>query len=127
MKLEKLSSQECVPCEGGMPPMQLMEAEKMLREHAQQLQGWKISHATMKGKTVLTLEKSFRFKESQKGADFVHALWEAAEKQGHHPDIMLSYGRVTVAWATHSIAGLSQNDFIMAATTEEIYGKFESV
>lgn len=61
-----------------------------------------------------------------KGADFVHALWKEAEKQDHHPDIALSYGRVTVTWTTHSIAGLSQNDFIMAAATEETAKKFRS-
>ncbi|MBI4093064.1 MAG: 4a-hydroxytetrahydrobiopterin dehydratase [Candidatus Kerfeldbacteria bacterium] len=102
----------------------MKEAEKMLRKHAKHLQGWKTSQVTAKDKPALALKKTFRFRSSVKGADFVHALWKAAEKQNHHPDIVLSYGRVVVTWTTHSVSGLTEKDFLMAAATEEIYGKF---
>lgn len=122
----KLSKQKCVPCEGGVPPIGMKEAEKKLREYSNQLQGWKISQVTAKGKIVLALKKTFRFKKSMKGADFVHALWKESEKQDHHPDIELRYSRVNVRWTTHSAKGLAQNDFIMAAATEETAKKFMS-
>jgi len=123
--MEELSKQKCVPCEGGEEPMQRTEAEEMLQKYPE-LEGWSIFQTQVKGKIALALKKQFKFKPAMKGADFVHALWQKAEEQGHHPDIELKYGRVNVIWTTHAIAGLSMNDFIMAAATEEVYEKFSN-
>jgi 4a-hydroxytetrahydrobiopterin dehydratase len=46
---------------------------------------------------------------------------EAAEKEGHHPALLTEWGKVTVSWWTHDVGGLHQNDFIMAARTDDIY------
>ena len=104
--------------------MQPAEAYKLLL-HNKELKGWEISERVKK-KSVLILKKTFKFGSSMQGADFVHALWQKAEENGHHPDILLKYRRTAVEWTTHAISGLSRNDFIMAAVTEEVYGKFSS-
>ena len=44
---------------------------------------------------------------------------EQAEEEGHHPALLTEWGKVTVSWWTHKIGGLHQNDFIMAARTDE--------
>ena len=53
-------------------------------------------------------------------------MGEAAEKEGHHPALLTEWGKVTVSWWTHDVGGLHQNDFIMAARTDDIYRKFGS-
>jgi len=122
----KLSAQKCVPCEGGVTPMSRKEAQRKLKEHASQLKKWRIALTKVKGKKALALQKEYRFKKSLEGAKFCSQVWKAAERQGHHPDIFLQYGKATVTWATHAIKGLSMNDFIMASTTEEVYKRFQN-
>lgn len=67
------------------------------------------------------LFREFRFKNFREGLDFVNRIGAIAEKEGHHPDILLSWGKVTVTLMTHTIHGLSENDFIMAAKISELY------
>ena len=52
--------------------------------------------------------------------EFVNRVGAIAESEGHHPDIELSWGKVTVRFTTHKIGGLSTNDFIMAAKIDEV-------
>jgi 4a-hydroxytetrahydrobiopterin dehydratase len=66
------------------------------------------------------LEKEFRFKDFREALDFVNRLGEIAEQQGHHPDIFLTWGRVKVTLWTHSVGGLSENDFILAAKADAL-------
>ncbi|HEX6123240.1 MAG TPA: 4a-hydroxytetrahydrobiopterin dehydratase, partial [Ktedonobacterales bacterium] len=54
---------------------------------------------------------------------FTNAVGALAEEQGHHPALLTEWGRVTVAWWTHTIRGLHRNDFIMAAKTDEAYAR----
>jgi 4a-hydroxytetrahydrobiopterin dehydratase len=51
---------------------------------------------------------------------FINSVADIAETEGHHPDIHVSYNRVTIELYTHSIGGLSENDFIVAAKIDEI-------
>lgn len=51
---------------------------------------------------------------------FTNQVGQLAEEQGHHPTILLEYGKVTVRWWTHKINGLHRNDFIMAARTDQL-------
>jgi 4a-hydroxytetrahydrobiopterin dehydratase len=73
-----------------------------------------------------TIEKEFSFSSYLNGLDFAYGVGKIAEKQDHHPDILIRWRRVRVELSTHSIKGLSQNDFIMAAKSELEYQKFGS-
>jgi 4a-hydroxytetrahydrobiopterin dehydratase len=52
--------------------------------------------------------------------DFVNKVADIAEGEGHHPDLHVFYGRVVVDLSTHSVNGLSENDFILAAKIDKI-------
>ena len=66
------------------------------------------------------LEKEYRFKDFREALEFVNRLGEEAEREGHHPDVYLSWGRVKVTLWTHSVGGLTENDFILAAKADAV-------
>jgi 4a-hydroxytetrahydrobiopterin dehydratase len=66
------------------------------------------------------LERSFKFSNFKQALDFTNAVARVAEEQGHHPEITLTWGRVTVRLWTHKIGGLHENDFILAAKIDHI-------
>ncbi len=110
-EIEKLASGKCVPCEGAQP-FTTAEAAHGLKD----LPGWAFSDGS--------IEKEFRFKSYLAGLDFAYAVGKAAEEQNHHPDMLVRWHRVRLVWSTHSIRGLSQNDFVMAAKSELEYSRF---
>lgn len=63
----------------------------------------------------LFLEKTYRFKTFAEGLAFVNRIGALAEEQQHHPDVYLSWGRVTLQIWTHKISGLTESDFTFAA------------
>jgi 4a-hydroxytetrahydrobiopterin dehydratase len=67
------------------------------------------------------LAKTFVFPDFRGALDFVVRIGELAEREGHHPDLCLSWGRVDVQIFTHKIKGLSESDFILAAKIDELY------
>jgi 4a-hydroxytetrahydrobiopterin dehydratase len=71
---------------------------------------------------VKRLERTFGFRNFAEALAFTDKVGERAEVEGHHPALLTEWGRVTVTWWTHKIGGLHQNDFIMAAKTDELYG-----
>jgi 4a-hydroxytetrahydrobiopterin dehydratase len=71
---------------------------------------------------VKRLERVFKLKDFVEALAFTNKIGTLAEAEGHHPLIVTEYGRVTVNWWTHKIQGLHQNDFIMAAKTDKLYG-----
>ena len=108
--MSKLAKKRCIPCEKGIPPLKREEAEKFLKE----LDQWMlIDDAKM-------LAKSFRFKNFVEAMQFVNKVAEIAEGEGHHPDITISYNAVGLELMTHSIDGLSENDFILAAKIDAL-------
>ena len=107
-----LASKKCVPCEASTPPLSGNEAEKYL----QSLEGWIIVDNR--------LEKEYRFASYLKGLEFAYHMGKIAENEGHHPDMLIKWRRVHVAWTTHAIRGLSENDFIMAAKSDREYFRF---
>ncbi|MFL6195338.1 MAG: 4a-hydroxytetrahydrobiopterin dehydratase [Thermoanaerobaculia bacterium] len=66
------------------------------------------------------LEKEYRFKDFREALGFVNRLGEAAEEQGHHPDLYLTWGRVRVTLWTHSVGGLTEKDFALAAQADRL-------
>ena len=105
-----LAAKHCVPCKGGVPPLQgqtLQELEKELGND------WK----TVRGHH---LEKDFTFKNFREALAFTNRVGELAESQNHHPDIYLAWGKVRITIWTHKIDGLTESDFVMAAKIEEL-------
>jgi 4a-hydroxytetrahydrobiopterin dehydratase len=66
------------------------------------------------------LERQFTLASFPAAIEFVNRLADAAEAANHHPDIAISYKRVTVRWTTHSEGGITDRDREMAARTDEL-------
>lgn len=103
-----LANKKCTPCEGGTPPLGEADAKKRLEE----VSGW-----SREGKKIV---KKYSFSNFKEAMAFVNRVADIAEEEGHHPDIFVSYNKVTLSLTTHAIAGLSENDFILAAKIDGI-------
>lgn len=103
-----LTEKKCEPCEGGVPAMLEAQANELLK----QVPSWKIKD--------LKVIKEFKFKNFLEAMEFVNKVAVIAEQEGHHPDIFISYSKVIIETWTHSINGLSENDFILAAKIDKI-------
>jgi len=66
------------------------------------------------------IARSLKFKDFARAMAFVNEIAQVAEREGHHPDICISWNRVNLELVTHAIGGLSLNDFIMAAKINEL-------
>jgi 4a-hydroxytetrahydrobiopterin dehydratase len=66
------------------------------------------------------LARTFTFPDFQKGLDFVNKMGAIAEKQGHHPDVHLSWGSVEVETWTHDAGGLTEKDFLLASRIDQL-------
>jgi 4a-hydroxytetrahydrobiopterin dehydratase len=109
MRADKLSQGKCKPCEGDVEPLDPAGA----REFLMQLPEWRLEADT-------TLVRAFRFSDFRKAQSWLGHVADIAESENHHPDIHWSYNRVTIELTTHSIGGLSENDFILAAKIDEL-------
>lgn len=113
--MHDLSQSVCVPCETGGDPMD----EKGICLYAPQVPNWQI----IDSEKVKKLMCKFTFKDFSEAIAFADTVGEIAEKNGHHPRLIVEWGKVTVFWWTHAVHGLHRNDFIMAAKTDELYEK----
>ncbi|MBI2132540.1 MAG: 4a-hydroxytetrahydrobiopterin dehydratase, partial [Candidatus Tectomicrobia bacterium] len=66
------------------------------------------------------LEKEYKFPDFRKAMDFTVRVGELAERQGHHPDIYLAWGKVRLTIWTHKIDGLTESDFVFAAKADQV-------
>ena len=107
--MTELAQQTCVPCKGGVPPLKGEELANLAR----QVRGWKVLEDHH-------IAKSCDFPDFVSALKFVNAIGAIAEEQGHHPDIVLRWGSVTVTIWTHKIDGLTESDFILAAKIDKI-------
>lgn len=62
-----------------------------------------------------TISYNYKFKNYYQTMAFVNVIAQIAHQQDHHPDLLVSYNHCTVTYNTHSVGGLSINDFICAA------------
>jgi 4a-hydroxytetrahydrobiopterin dehydratase len=67
------------------------------------------------------LARTFTFPDFKQALDFVNRVGALAEEQGHHPDILLAWGKAEITLWTHKINGLTESDFIMAAKINQVY------
>jgi len=107
--MTELAEKQCVPCRGGVPPLKGAELESLAR----QVPGWNVVNEHH-------LTRSYTFPDFRTALDFVNRVGEIAEKEGHHPDIFLAWGKVDITIWTHKIDGLTESDFILAAKIERL-------
>jgi 4a-hydroxytetrahydrobiopterin dehydratase len=105
-----LARRQCVPCRGGVPPL---SAERIEALRAQISNAWKLVEGHH-------LQREIRRKDFRESLALANAIGEIAESQRHHPDLLVSWGRLTVTLFTHAINGLHENDFILAARIDEL-------
>ena len=100
-----LSARSCKPCEGGVAPLDITSASKLLEE----VEGWELND------TGTEIIRTFRFKNYYQTIAFINAVAWFTHAEDHHPLLEAGYNRCTLRYSTHAIGGLSGNDFICAA------------
>ena len=109
--MSDLAKKHCVPCMGGVPPLKA----QALRDLAKQLGGdWRVVDEHH-------LEKSYAFPDFKEALAFTNRVGAIAESEGHHPDVHLAWGRVTLVIWTHKIDGLTESVFVLAAKADEAF------
>jgi len=104
--MSTLSGKQCRPLAAGTPALTPAEIDALLKE----VPGWAYD-----GKVI---SKSWSFKNYHETMAFVNAVAWVAHREDHHPDTSFGYNRCRVEFSTHSIGGISENDFICAAKIE---------
>lgn len=106
-----LAAEKCVPCRGGVPPLQGEDLRALERELGG---GWRTvgDHH---------LEKEFSFRDFAEALAFTNRVGAVAEEEGHHPDMHLAWGKVRVEIWTHKIDGLTRSDFVLAAKIDRLH------
>jgi 4a-hydroxytetrahydrobiopterin dehydratase len=99
-----LADKVCVPCKGDVPALKGQTLEPLKKE----VPGWEVMKEHH-------LHKVFTFPDFKKALDFVNRVGTIAEAEGHHPDILLGWGKAEITTYTHKIDGLTESDFILAA------------
>jgi 4a-hydroxytetrahydrobiopterin dehydratase len=112
--MAKLSEKHCVPCEGGTPPLDDGTVRLLLGE----VPAW-ARRAAAEGERIT---RQFKFKDFVGAMAFLGQLAEIAEAEAHHPDFCVHYNQVDVTLWTHTVGGLSENDFIVAAKIDALNG-----
>ena len=107
--MSDLADQKCVPCAGGVPPLE----GAALDAFAARLEGWDVVDGHH-------LEKTFTFDNFVQALAFVNQVGEVAEAEFHHPDIYLAWGRAKIQVWTHKIDGLTESDFVLAAKIDRL-------
>ena len=107
--MKELNHMLCVPCPAGSTPMLDAQCRRLMEN----IPGWEL--ATVEN--ITRLRCTFAFPDFSKALAFSNQVGELAEKEQHHPELIISWGKATVSWWTHSVKGLHMNDFIMAART----------
>src|SRR5258708_1813027 len=103
-----LRTQHCKPCKPGTPALRSEEVSKLLKS----LNGWGYSEGL--------ISREFKFKNFYETMAFVNAVAWIANREDHHPDMEVGYNKCVVKYSTHSVGGLSQNDFICAAKVDAL-------
>ena len=111
--MNDLLNKKCKPCEGGVLPFDINEIHK----YQKKVDGWEVRSNEKK---IFFLEKEFKFKNFLESQNFVNKVGGIAENEGHHPDIWFGWGYAKIKIFTHTIKGLHESDFILAAKVDRI-------
>jgi 4a-hydroxytetrahydrobiopterin dehydratase len=106
-----LADRSCVSCRGDIPQLNAEERQALLRDLGD---GWSMIRDHH-------LEKTYEVRNFRSALGFANALGEIADQQGHHPEITLARGEVTLRIWTHKIDGLTESDFFFAAKAERAF------
>jgi 4a-hydroxytetrahydrobiopterin dehydratase len=112
-----LTGKNCAACEGGLPTLTADEVHTLLPA----IPDWSLVQSDGPDAPPSYLRRLFRAKNFAKALAVCQALGDVAESEGHHPDLHLtSYNRLAVHISTHSVQGLTENDFILAAKIDAL-------
>ena len=103
---EELVRKKCSPCEGGVEPLTDAQVGPMLKG----LAGWQRD-----GEKIV---KEYTFKDHYQTQAFTNAVMWVSHREDHHPCLTVGYNTCRVEYWTHTIGGLSENDFICAAKVD---------
>ncbi|OGN89425.1 MAG: 4a-hydroxytetrahydrobiopterin dehydratase [Chloroflexi bacterium RBG_13_48_10] len=111
--MNEFAQQHCSVITGATPQLNVRD----INQYLSTLPDWEIYEEEGEAR----LEKIFKFKDFIQAIAFTNKVAQVANEEDHHPAILTEWGKVTVTWWTHRIKGLHQNDFIMAAKTDQLY------
>ena len=111
MQPSELAQRQCVPCQGGVPPLKGAALLELLTKLGN---GWQVINEHH-------LEKEYKFRDFKEALAFVNRVGALAEEQNHHPDLHLAWGLVRVVIRTHKIDGLTESDFVFAAKANTVF------
>ena len=100
-----INQKKCIPCQGGVPPLDLEEINKLIVKIDAK---WQV-------KNDKELRREYVFDTYKEAINFVNNVADLAEEEGHHPYIHINYKKVLIILFTHKINGLHENDFILAS------------
>jgi 4a-hydroxytetrahydrobiopterin dehydratase len=107
--MTSLADKTCIPCRGGIPPLKGEPLANLQR----QLPEWTVVNEHH-------LTRAYKFPDFRSALAFVNKVGELAEEQGHHPDILLGWGKAEITTWTHAVDGLTESDFILAAKIDRL-------
>ncbi|UDL03383.1 4a-hydroxytetrahydrobiopterin dehydratase [Marinobacter sp. CA1] len=110
--MSNLKEQACEACRADAPKVSGAERSALLKE----VPDWEV--VELDGE--LQLRRAFKLANFADALAFANRIGDLAEAEGHHPALLVEWGKVTVRWWTHKIGGLHRNDFIMAARTDAL-------
>jgi 4a-hydroxytetrahydrobiopterin dehydratase len=105
-----LAAQKCLPCEGGIPAL---SADAVARLAEQLSVEWQVVNGRR-------LEAEYRFPDFAGALGFTNQVGELAEAEGHHPEVLLGWGKAKIFLWTHAADGLTNNDFILASKISKL-------
>ena len=111
--MTELVEGRCEACRVGAP----LVTEDEKRALMPQIPDWDIVVI----EEIEQLSRTFAFENFEAALDFANLVGDIADEEGHHPALLVEWGKVGVRWWTHKINGLHKNDLIMAAKTDQLY------
>ncbi len=106
----KLTDKHCSPCEGDVPGLKGED----LKRYSAETPAWEVIDEHH-------LQRTMTFPDFVSALLFVNRIGEVAEQEGHHPELCVTWGKVVAKLYTHSVDGLTENDFILASKIDRLF------
>ncbi len=113
--MTNLSKMHCLACRGDQPVVSEAQVDQFMSE----VPDWQVAEVA----GVRRLVRVFKFRNFAEAIAFTDKVGAIAEQEDHHPLLITEWGKVTVNWWTHKLHGLHQNDFVMAARTDQLFSQ----